>query len=132
MYRIRRFGVVRTATVVAVAYAIAVAIVMVPIVLIVIATGTPREQGALAGIGVAFALFAALILLVIYPLLVWVFTAIACLAYNVAARWVGGIVVEVERPAGALPGAEPPWQAPGPPPSWGNPPAGPAWPADRR
>ncbi|HUG48643.1 MAG TPA: hypothetical protein VMP67_09540 [Candidatus Limnocylindria bacterium] len=93
MFRIRRFGVIRTATVVAVAYAIAFAILAVPLVLI--ALSAPR-----GAFGLAAAIPAMLIaLLVIYPLLIWVLTAVACLVYNLAARWVGGIEVDVERVA---------------------------------
>ena len=55
MFRIRRFGVMKTATVVAVLY-----------------------------------------MIFVYGLFGWVFTAIALAIYNLAARWVGGIEVEVE------------------------------------
>jgi hypothetical protein len=42
-----------------------------------------------------------------YGLFGWIFTAIVCLIYNLAARWVGGVEVHVE------PVAPPP-----PPPAW--------------
>jgi len=99
MYRIRRFGVIRTATVVAVAYAIGFAILAIPLAFIALAA--PRGAFAMAAIVPAM-LFA---LLVVYPLLIWVFTAIACLIYNLVARWLGGIEVEIERlqPPGSAP-----------------------------
>jgi len=109
MYRIRRFGVIRTATVVAVAYAIAFAIILIPIALIGLAVGAQPVGGALTAmvsIGV--------VLVVVYPLLIWVATAIACLIYNLAARWVGGIEIDVERPTVAPPPrAAAPWPTPG-------------------
>ena len=122
MFRIRRFGVLRTATVVAVAYAIVFLVIAIPLALLGLAA--PR-----GGFGAAFIGFFLFVLLVVYPLIIWVFTALACLVYNLAARFVGGIEVEVERrqePWMAAPtwspDAPPPWG--GPPPPWGGPPPG--------
>ena len=95
MYRIRRFGVIRTATVVAVMYAIAFAVVFVPIALFGLLAGLSTERGG--GVVVAGILLLGVVLLVVYPILIWVVTALACLVYNLAARWVGGIEVDVER-----------------------------------
>jgi len=58
-----------------------------------------------------------------YGLLGWVFTAVAAAVYNIAARWVGGIEVQIETvappppmPAWAdAPPAPPPTTAPAPP-----------------
>jgi membrane protease YdiL (CAAX protease family) len=109
MYRIRRFGVLRTATVVAVAYAIAFAFVAIPLALI----GLAAPRGAFAMAAVVPALL--FVLLVVYPIVIWVFTAIACLVYNLAARFVGGIEVQVERPPQAWTAPPGAWagQAPG-------------------
>ena len=93
MYRIKRFGVIRTATVVALAYVIVFAILFLPFALLSVAFAPRGGSLVVAGI-----IFFAVILLVVYPLMIWIFTAIACLVYNLAARWVGGIEVEIERP----------------------------------
>lgn len=127
MYRIRRFGVVRTATVVAVAYAIGFGIIAIPLALIGLAA--PRGAFAAAAVVPIF-LF---VLLVVYPLVIWVFTAIACLVYNLAARWVGGIEVEIERPPRVWTGAgwppsTPPWGGPPEQSGWAPSPPPAAWP----
>lgn len=122
MFRIRRFGVVRTATVVAVAYAIAFAIVLVPFAILALALG---ERSGAVSFGAI--LMVGVLLLVVYPLLIWIATALACLVYNLAARWVGGIEVQVERSPEAWgppgqdawrppPHGQAPW-SPQPPPS---------------
>ncbi len=117
MYRIRRFGVIRTATVVAVMYAIVFAIIFIPIALLALAAG-PRG-GVVTGPSIALFM---VVLLVVYPLLIWVFTAIACLLYNLAARFVGGIEVEVERPPQMW--TQSPGWTPQPQPGWGSGPGG--------
>ena len=109
MYRIRRFGVMRTATVVAVAYAIVFAIIFVPLALLGLAFVPGEAASALAGL-----LAAGVVLVVVYPLIIWIVTALACLIYNLAARLVGGIEVEIERTA-LVPSAgpqQPPWPQP--------------------
>jgi hypothetical protein len=113
MYRIRRFNVMKTATVVAVMYMVIVAIFVIPFAifaLLISATGTPQAQGFFGG-SIIFGLFTILG----YGLFGWIFTAIACYIYNVAAGWVGGIEVQVE------PVAPPP-----PPPAWMTPTTPPA------
>jgi hypothetical protein len=112
MVRIRRFGVVKTATIVAVMYVLIVAIFVVPFAILAAAAGRGDGSGTASFvlIGVFVALF--------YGLIGWVFTAIACAIYNIAAGWVGGIEVELEN---VVP--------PPPPPAWGPsapPPAPPA------
>lgn len=94
MYRIRRFGVMKTATVVAVMYMVIVAIFVVPFGLLgLLVAGSQGGNGAATAGGiVAFGLIA----IFGYGLAGWVFTAIAAAIYNLAARWVGGIVVEIE------------------------------------
>jgi hypothetical protein len=113
MYRIRRFGVMKTATVVAVMYMVIVAIFVVPFGLLgLLVAGSQGTNGAGAAGGiVAFGLLA----IFGYGLAGWVFTAIAAAIYNVAARWVGGIVVEIEAVA-----------PPPPMPVWGTTAAAPA------
>ena len=103
MYRIRRFGVIKTSTVVAVMYVIVIAAFAVPIAILVVAFGRGDTAGGAAGV-----LVLGLLAAVVYGVLGWVFTAIACALYNLAAGWVGGIEVQVE------PVAPPP-----PAPVWG-------------
>jgi len=120
MYRIRRFGVMKTATVAAVMYMVVVAIFVVPFALLVAIAGTGDGlQGGLGG-----ALVLGVVAIFGYGLLGWVFTALACLIYNLVAGWVGGIEVQVETvaPPPALPAwgttpQPPPAAPPAPPPS---------------
>lgn len=107
MFRIRRFGVMKTATVVAVMYMLIVAIFVVPIALI--ALFVAPSQGQSAGAGVVGILTVGVVAIVGYGLLGWVFTALALALYNVAAGWVGGIEVQVETVA-----------PPPPMPAWGT------------
>ena len=99
MFRIRRFGVVKTANLAAVMYVFIILIFVIPIALIAIAAGAgaggSRSIGGVAA-GGGILLFGA-IAAVIYGIAGWVFTAIFCLIYNFVAGWTGGIEVEVER-----------------------------------
>jgi hypothetical protein len=114
MYRLRRFGVVRTATVVGLMYAVLVAVILIPILLVVGAVGLQTDLGtggpavigepgsdpgggaAGAGAaGIAGLLLIGLLAALFYGIIGWVFTAIACLTYNLVARWTGGIEVQV-------------------------------------
>ncbi len=107
MFRVRRFGVIRTSNVVAFFYVVIVAVIFVPIASIVALT-VPANQsvGGLGAVGVlAFGLLGA----VVYGILGWIFTALACLLYNFAARMIGGIEIQLE--------AVPP---PTPVPAWGS------------
>ena len=120
MYRIRRFGVVKTATVVAVMYVLVTAIVGVPVAILVVLAGRGRGIEALGPTVAAGALF----VVAFYGIFGWIFTAIACALYNVAAGWVGGIEVQVEP---VTPPPAPPVWGPttattpptAPPPGWG-------------
>jgi hypothetical protein len=101
MYRIRRFGVVKTATVVAIMYMVIVGVFVAPFALLgLLIAPSQGGAGTAAGI-VAFGLLA----IFGYGLLGWVFTALAAAIYNLAARWVGGIEVEIEH---VVPPAPPP------------------------
>ena len=121
MYTIRRFSVVKTATVVAAMYVVLVAIFIVPFALLTVAVG--RGDSAAAGlVGVlVFGLLAALL----YGVIGWIFTAIACAIYNLVAGWVGGIEVQVDQSA---PPPAPQLWAPTAPPSV-PPPSPPAQPS---
>ena len=113
MYRIRRFGIIKTATTVAIVYMIAVAILLVPFLLIASAfrTTVPIAGGGSLDIGGGVLVSFALIAVFGYGIVGWIGTAVACAVYNVAARLVGGIEVEIDEVT-----------APPPPPmSWGQP-----------
>jgi len=126
MVRIRRFSVVKTATVVALMYMVIVAIFAIPFFLVFAIAGFSVNGGPTQATGMfAGGIVVALVAVLFYGLLGWVFTAIACAIYNVVARWVGGIEVEVIR---ADPPAPPPaWMTSTtpPPPSTSSPPSTP-------
>jgi Transmembrane domain of unknown function (DUF3566) len=113
MYRITRFNVIKTSNVVAVIYMVIVAIFVVPFLLLGFLFGATRgsEAQQFLGGGLIFGVVAILG----YGLFGWIFTAIACLIYNLAARWVGGVEVQVEPVAPPPP--PPAWMAPTAPPS---------------
>lgn len=115
MYRIRRFGVVKTATVVAVIYMLMIAIFFVPIAILVVVVDR-GDAAAPAGV-LAIGLVAA----ILYGVLGWIVTAIACALYNVAAGWTGGIEVQVE--SVAPPAPVPLWGPSGTPTAPSAPPA---------
>jgi hypothetical protein len=111
MYTIRRFSVVKTATVVAVMYVVLVAIFIVPLAILAVAF---RQDDSAAG-GVVGVLVFGLLAALIYGVIGWIFTAIACAIYNLAAGWVGGIEVQVDQ--AAPPPAQQLWAPSAPPPS---------------
>lgn len=83
--QIRRFGIGQTAKVIGVLYAL-IGLVFVPFFLIA-ATFAPSQTGFGAGF--------ALVLPVLYGVMGFIFTAIACAIYNFVAGYVGGIEVEL-------------------------------------
>ncbi len=121
MYRIRRFGVMKTATVVAIMYMVIVAIFVVPFVLLALVAAPTQGSSAMGGVGGILVI--GIVAIFGYGLLGWVFTAIAAAVYNLAARWVGGIEVEIETvapppplPAWGVTPTSPPPTSPAPPP----------------
>lgn len=136
MYRLRRFGVVRTATVVGLMYALLVGIILMPILLLVGVAGVQTDPATVrigepgsdlgagtagpGALGVAGLLLVGLLAALLYGIVGWILTAIVCLLYNLVARWTGGIEVQVVQ-------APPPEAMP----SWGpTRPAAPAGPAE--
>jgi hypothetical protein len=91
LQRIRRFGVLQTAKVVAVIYTL-MGVVFVPIILIV-SMYAPDKGGPGAGF--------VLLMPLLYGLLGFVFTAISCAVYNIVAGLVGGVEVELDDSAAA-------------------------------
>ena len=99
--RIRRIGVVRTATVLALVYAVGGAMILIPsalVALLVLPDAQPGAFGSLQFLG------SALLSPLLYAFLGWPVTALVLIAYNVVARWLGGIEYEVEEePVGGGP-----------------------------
>ena len=124
MYSIRRFGVVRTATIVALMYMVVIAIIFVPIALLVFVGGSAANGNiAAGGAGLIGTFVVGLFLAVIYGAIGWIFTALACLLYNLVAGWVGGIEVQLEAVVHAGPVAWTPAAPPAQTPPTGPPPA---------
>ena len=108
MVRIRRFSVVKTATVVALMYTVIVAVVAIPFFLLFAVAGVSTNGGPTQAVGNGFSfLVLGVVAALVYGLIGWVATAILCLLYNFVAGLVGGIEVEVDRVA-----------PPAPPPEW--------------
>ena len=106
MVRVRRLGVVRTATVASVVYLLITLIILLPFVL-VLATAGPITITDQAGRTTTLELspFVLLLLPFVYALIGWVLTALSCLIYNLAAAITGGAELELvgEIPAGGIP-----------------------------
>ena len=96
MYRIRRFGIIKTATMVAVLYMVGIAIFAIPFALLFSAVGSAIPAGAGPSIDASGIIMFALLLIVGYGIGTWVLTAIACALYNLVARWVGGVEMQLE------------------------------------
>ena len=147
--RIRRFGVLRTSSVVAAMYFVGFAVILVPILLLFFAAapagprGSPTGTNPFGALGIVGVLLFAVLIAALYAVIGWVFTAIACLVYNFVARFAGGIEVDVERfgepaygspygsatawgPAPASWPSGPSTQAPGSPPGSAPPPSYPS------
>ena len=111
MVRIKRFNIVKTATVVALIYVVVVAIFAIPFLLLVGIAGVSMNSGPEVGAGVVGILVFSVVIALFYGVLGWIVTAIGCAIYNLVARWIGGIEVEVERVEPPPP--PPAWMAPG-------------------
>ena len=125
MVRIRRFNIVKTATVVALIYVVIVAIFAIPFTLLVGIAGVSMNGGPQVGAGIVGILIFSVVIALFYGLLGWIITAIGCAIYNLVAGWIGGIEVEVDR---VEPPPPPMWMAPGsgsPAPPAAPPPAAP-------
>lgn len=123
MFRIRRFGVIRTANVVAFLYVVIIAVIVVPIALI-FAVAAPsagiggQGGGFIGNAGGIAIIFFGLLLAILYGIVGWIVTAIACLLYNFAAGMIGGIEIQLEAV-----------QPPPPAAVWGGTPGAPSPPA---
>jgi len=119
MVRIRRFSVMKTATVVALMYTVIVAVFAIPLFLLVAIAGVSTNGGPTNAVGSGVGLlFVALVAALVYGLIGWIATAILCVLYNFVAGFVGGIELEVDR--AEPPALPPPWMTsttPPPPPT---------------
>lgn len=95
MARIKSFGVVQTAKFAAVVYFILFVIFMIPFRLFTMTTSSATRvgQGMLETVlSILYILFAP----IVYAFLGFVFVAIGCLVYNLIAKHIGGIEIEIE------------------------------------
>ncbi len=99
MYRIRRFGVVRTANVFAILYFLITLVFVIPFAIILASAGTittTDQFGNAVTVGTGLSWIVLLFFPFLYAILGWIFTAIFCLLYNLSSRFVGGIEVDVD------------------------------------
>ena len=91
MMQIKSFGVLQTSKLIAVLYLMIFAVIGIPVGVVAIML-VPGKLGVLE---------LALVILIplVYGLLGFVIAAISCALYNVAAKWVGGIAIDIG-PAG--------------------------------
>ena len=92
--RIKRFAPLQLGKMLAILYGI-MGLIFIPFFLIMsaVASQLPAQQRVgIMALGVGFALFVPLI----YAAMGFVFGALGALIYNVVAKWIGGIEVEVE------------------------------------
>ena len=96
MFRIRRFGVIRTSNVFAVLYLLMTLLFVLPFIVILAVAGpmTVTDQfGQSTRVDVS-PLFLLLIPL-LYAVIGWIVTVIFCLLYNLAARITGGVEMQL-------------------------------------
>jgi O-antigen/teichoic acid export membrane protein len=101
MVQIRRFGVVRTSNLVAVWTLLIGMLFFIPFALIVGIAGTltvTDRFGNTASTRALTAIAIGLFVVLFYAAFLWVFTALGLLLYNLAARWTGGVEIELRHP----------------------------------
>jgi len=94
MAQIKSFGVLQTAKIAAIMYFVVSLIIIVPFGFIALITSAARGREGIAGalFGGVFIFF----LPIIYAALGFVFVAIGCIFYNLVAKYVGGIEIDIE------------------------------------
>jgi hypothetical protein len=94
MVQIKRFGVLQTAKIAAVMYFLKSLIFIIPFGLLTLMMGIAHGRQGIIGIlfGGIFIFF----MPIVYAVLGFVFVAIGCLFYNLVAKYVGGIEIEIE------------------------------------
>jgi hypothetical protein len=88
MMQVNSFGVLQTSKLIAVLYLMVFAVIGIPVAVIAIAVAGPSRLGGPE-------ILLVLLIPVVYGVMGFVFTAIACALYNVAAKWVGGIEIDI-------------------------------------
>lgn len=111
MFRIRRFGVVRTSNVAAIAYFLITLVFVIPFALVLAAGPVSMTDSFGNTARVEISPILLLIVPLLYAGLGWVFTALFCLIYNLAARITGGAEFELVADRGAKE-PSPDWPAP--------------------
>lgn len=127
MVRIRRFGVLRTASVLALLYGLAALVFFGIFAVFVLVAGvqSPSMPGGIpgfdAGAGAVGILIFGAIAAALYGIFGWIFTAIFCLLYNWIAGFAGGVEIKLEAVTLPVPAAPvpPPAGPPAPPPAEG-------------
>ena len=105
MVRIRRFGIIRTANMVAALYAF-IALIFFGFIAVfallgfAIGAGNNTSPASTFGTGIVGILLFGLVVIAFYAIIGWIFTAIACAIYNLIAGWVGGVEIQLESPPG--------------------------------
>ena len=95
MVQIKKFGVLQTAKIAAIMYFLISLIFVIPFGLIALVSSFASRGRE----GVAGALFGGVFIIfmpIVYAALGFVFVAIGCLFYNLVAKYVGGIEIEIE------------------------------------
>lgn len=103
LVRVRRFGVLRTATVAAAVYFVIALFFALFFVIVALASPTTVVPGSALGPGAPAISFDARPMLIVFAIIIpifygvigWVFTAIACLLYNLVSRFIGGVEMEI-------------------------------------
>lgn len=101
MFRIRRFGVVRTSNVAAIIYLLITLVFVIPFALVLAAGPISMTDSFGRTARVEISPFLLLLFPLLYAVIGWVFTALFCLFYNLAARITGGAEFELrgDRPS---------------------------------
>ena len=103
--RLRHIGVLRTATVLSLVYGAVGAVILIPTALVGLLFLPDARPGA---VGSASFVQSAVFSPVLYAFVGWPVTALVVIAYNVVARWVGGIEYYVDEETDPLGGDEAP------------------------
>ena len=95
-FRIRRFGVVSTANVAALIYLLITLVFVIPFALILAAAPVTTTDGFGNTTSVSISPVFLLLIPLLYAGIGWVFTALFCLIYNLAARFTGGAEFQLD------------------------------------
>lgn len=109
MFRIRRFGIIRTANLAAIVYALVTLLFLVPIALILLAAGSVEFTDSLGRTArIELSPVWLIVIPLVYAIVGWLITALFCLMYNLAAAITGGIEMELRDETGRVRSMETP------------------------